>query len=211
MLRRVLCFVSGLTALLTACGSRAPASTPLSGEVSHPAPRKSSSRAEEGGGGDTRVDAPPPAEVDVDVEDPGDDSVGSALDCRRLAEGPGEACLGATLAMRVCETWGPLLEPDVAEAWMSCISGADPTSVRASCQTSRITACAFSAIARVRTDGAQGAVCEEVARECEEVAPELTRTACERAIAAFRPDARPKITECLQHGCRTGAFGSCIP
>jgi hypothetical protein len=192
-----------------ACTSAVPVSSPLSGEPRRQEPRVVSSRVDEAGGRAETGEVP--QEVEVDMDDPGDDSVRASPDCARIGAEGAQSCLAVTLAIRVCETWGPLLRPRVAEGFVGCLSKDSPTSVRATCDTSGIMRCGFEAIAGVRPTGVDAALCTEVARDCEEVAPDLTRPVCERAVAAFRPGARSQITECLQHGCQTGAFGSCIP
>jgi hypothetical protein len=131
---------------------------------------------------------------------------GPPPDCARLDGDP--SCLGASLARRACESFGPLLEPDVGAAWVSCLA---KPGAEAPCDSGRIVRCGLSAIAGTCTDGSFQDTCARLAKACADVAPELTGTVCEELVGSYKAEGRAKVLDCLEHGCDTGSFGACLP
>jgi hypothetical protein len=198
--------------LALSCSHAEPSRTPLSPAVAHGdgRVRPSSSRALEGG---EEQEERNEMEIVVTPSDDDDDTArsakvapGAAPDCTTLA--PASSCLGASIAQRACEKLGPAVDPRVGAAWMSCMR--DPAS-GSPCDSHRIVECGLRAVGGAGVDGSYRAFCERVAGECSDVAEQVTPKVCEQLIAAWKPDRRPQMIECLRHGCETGAFGSCLP
>jgi hypothetical protein len=192
------------------CSRTEPSRTPLSPAV---APgdgrvRPSSSRALEGG--EETEDRNEMEIVVTPSDDDGDDVARSAKgappDCSTLA--PASSCLGASIAQRACEKLGPAVDPRVGAAWMQCMQ--DPAT-GSSCDSHRIVACGLRAVGGATVDGTYHAFCEGIAGECSDVVEQITPKVCEQLIAAWKPERRPQMIECLRHGCETGAFGGCLP
>jgi hypothetical protein len=203
------------TAVLLAlsCSRTEPSRTPLSPAVAKADghARPSSSRALEGG---EEAEDRNEMEIVVTPSDDDDDSArarkvapaGAAPDCTTLA--PASSCLGASIAQRACEKLGPAVDPRVGAAWMSCMR--DPSS-GSPCDSHRIVECGLRAVGGAGVDGTYHSFCEGIATECSDVAEQITPRVCEQLIAAWKPERRPQMIECLRHGCETGAFGGCLP
>ena len=86
-----------------------------------------------------------------------------------------------------------------------------PASAAAACDSHRIVDCGLRAIGAACVDGTFRATCADIATSCADVAPEITAPVCEHLLGAWRPEERPKMLECLHHGCETGGFGACLP
>ena len=130
---------------------------------------------------------------------------GPPPDCSALA--PASSCLGASIAQRTCEKLGPIVDPRVGAAWMTCMR--DPAG--SACDSHRIVDCGLRAVDDACVDGTYHAFCEQIATSCSDVAEQITAKVCERLIAAWKPERRSQMIECLRHGCETGAFGVCLP
>lgn len=128
--------------------------------------------------------------------------------CARLSASGKGACAGS-IAIRACETWGPYLDGRVVEKWLSCLSK-PPVGV-AACDGTQTLRCALGAVGAACVDPALGERCARLSAACEDSLPELTRSVCTHVLSSFSPGKRTEIADCLQHGCDTGAFGSCIP
>jgi hypothetical protein len=200
--------------LALSCSRVEPSRTPLSPAVASGDGRAppSSSRFVEG---DEEAEERNEMEIVVTPsdDDDGDDAArsgkvasGAAPDCATLASASG--CLGASLAQRTCEKVGPAVDPRVGAAWLSCMR--DPAS-GSPCDSHRIVECGLRAVGGAGVDGTYRAFCENVATECSDVAEQITPKVCEQLIAAWKPERRPQMIECLRHGCETGAFGGCLP
>lgn len=131
---------------------------------------------------------------------------GPPPDCSVL---PTDACLGASLARRACESVGPWLDPGAASRFIGCLL--DRKDARSACDSGRIVACGFRAAEDACVDGSYRELCRTLATDCADVAPEITAARCEQLLGAFRPVQRPKLVDCLRQGCGTGAFGVCLP
>lgn len=204
------------TAVLLAlsCSHVEPSKTPLSPGVAKTdgRARPASSRSIEGGE-DTEEHNEMEIVVTPSDDDDDDDSARSqkaapaaAPDCSTLV--PASSCLGASIAQRACEKLGPAVDPRVGAAWMSCMR--DPAS-GSPCDSHRIVECGLRAVGGAGVDGTYHAFCEGIATECSDVAEQITPKVCEQLIAAWKPERRPQMIECLRHGCETGAFGGCLP
>jgi hypothetical protein len=79
------------------------------------------------------------------------------------------------------------------------------------CDSHRIVECGLRAVNGVGADGTYQAFCQQIATDCSDVAEQITGKVCEKLIAAWKPERRSQLLECLRHGCETGAFGSCLP
>ena len=230
-----------LALALFACGaspSKAPLSPPSARNMSHERP--SSSRSPDGAEGDTEEIQVTPDDQDDDDGDGdsktprsserltsasvrvsssavGPDPAVSSAACRIPADSapdcsllPGaRTCLGAKLARKACETVGPVLDPRVGDAWMACMR--QPSSANDACDAGRIVACGLKAVSGACIDGSNHELCAGIARDCADMAPEITATVCEELLGAWKPEARPKMVECLRNGCSTGGFGACLP
>jgi len=131
---------------------------------------------------------------------------GAAPDCGLLPVA--SSCLGASLARRTCETLGGTVDPKVGAAWLACMR--DPAS-GSPCDSGRIVACGLRAVGGACVDGSYHDLCRELSAECRGMADEITEPVCERLIAAWKPDRRGQMIECLRRGCETGGFGACLP
>jgi hypothetical protein len=154
------------------------------------------------------VQASPPAAKTVATKPGPACSVGTgaAPDCGLLPAAT--SCLGASLAHRTCETLGGAVDPSVAGAWLACMR--DPAS-GSPCDSGRIVACGLRAVGGACVDGAYHDLCRELSDECRGMADEITQPVCERLIAAWKPERRSQMIDCLRHGCETGGFGACLP
>jgi hypothetical protein len=86
----------------------------------------------------------------------------------------------------------------------------DPGSGSA-CDSHRIISCGLRAVNGAGVDGAYRGFCTQIAAQCSDMADEITAPVCEHLIAAWKPDQRPKMLDCLRQGCETGGFGACLP
>ena len=215
---RRLGFAGVALATATSCGHAEPSRTPLSPPTSHAAGRHepSSSRAV-----DPSEEAEDHDEMEIVVTPSDDDDdaaatkpskstcavgAGRAPDCAALP--PASGCLGASIAQRACEKLGPVVDARVGAAWLSCMN--DPASGPA-CDSHRVVTCGLRAVGGACVDGAYHARCAEIAKSCADVAEEITAPVCEHLIAAWKPERRSQMIECLRHGCETGGFGICLP
>ncbi|HEX4340448.1 MAG TPA: hypothetical protein VH062_31280 [Polyangiaceae bacterium] len=202
--RELVIAVCASAAAVISCGHTEPSRTPLS--VSPPSDvrtQPSSSRAVEASDDDDERN-----DIEIVVapsDDDGDDST-KVLDCASLAAPT--SCLGASIAQRTCEKLGPAVLPRVGAAWMKCMH--DP-SKGSPCDGNRIVQCGLGAVTRAKTDGAYSALCTQIAASCSDVAEQITAPVCEQLIAAWKPERRSQMIECLSHGCETGGFGICLP
>ena len=236
---RSVCRGLGASVFAIACASSRPSSSPLSAPVAgvqarHAEP--SSSRYV-----DPNEQPEEQESQDIMVDDSDDDDGDDAVKSRGLAEAPSRpaasvasgtttgasctvpegappdcsalepdpSCLGASIARRVCESFGPRLDPRVSAAWTRCLSGKPGGPV--ACDTAHVVDCGMHAIQGACVDGSFHDACQGIARECADVAPEITGVVCERLLGAWKPDGRQKMLECLKHGCETGGFGACLP
>lgn len=222
-MRAVIALGVGGLALAIGCGGPSPSQAPLSPPTGEPRPKRPSSSRFSGTEDTTSADKGPDSGVtiEVDSDDDGFDRVSSSTagrgacvpaaasrpDCSRIAAAGKGACSGS-VAMRACETWGPVLDGTVVERWLSCLTA---RAGAAACDGNQAMSCALRAIESACVDGSFRARCERIAAACSDSVPELTRGACEKALAAFAPAKKEQIARCFEHGCETGAFGSCIP
>jgi hypothetical protein len=108
----------------------------------------------------------------------------------------------------MCESFGPLVEPRIGAAWLACMQD---TASGSSCDSHRMFDCGMSAVKQSRPDGTFQTFCADMAAECRDVAAEITAPVCEHLIAAWKPEHRPQIVDCLRNACESGAFGACLP
>jgi hypothetical protein len=113
--------------------------------------------------------------------------------------------VGATIARRLCETFGPKVRPDVAVAFAICVEEGDV------CASGRAVKCGLHAVDTARADPSRHDECTQIAADCADVAPEITETRCEFLFGAFTPAARPDLAACLHGACSSGSFGVCLP
>ncbi len=194
--------------VVLSCARGEPSRAPLSPAVPRPdgPVRPSSSRAVEG---TEETEERNEVEIVLSPSDDDDTANGASKappDCARLT--PASSCLGASIAQRACEKLGPAVEPRVGAEWLSCML--DPAS-GSSCDSHRVVECGLRAVGKAGVDGTYHALCGEIASSCADVAEQITAPVCEHLIAAWRPERRSQIIECLRHGCETGGFGICLP
>jgi hypothetical protein len=191
-----------------ACGGTTPSKAPLAPPTAHvdQRVRPSSSRAVDA---NEETEEPDALEIVVQPSDDDDDSTvrrNGPPDCTQLPAA--SSCLGASLARKACETVGPAVDPRVGAAWLACMR--DPGS-GSDCDSHRIVTCGLRAVNQAKTDGAYLGFCTQIAAQCTDMADEITTPVCEHLIAAWKPDRRTQMLDCLRHGCETGGFGACLP